>query len=273
MSNGDSRTFAEQQTPAQQSLAIEPAPQAYSVQPDPPAAIAQAPPPPAADPNAELTELRELRDKVGPMAKMVNELGGDVLMQHYTNYSQMVRDQQQPQAQPQQPRQDEWGNRLDTQPYYDDTQRADPEITQLRDELVQLKATMGQMTHSTGLDKIEAHSKRFFADEWPDLTADEQKQVSDGMKSQFDYYATTDQGRKFLANPQYAAIRALALNCLPPETMETALRRKIARESQGRQAMRTDAPTPSTGQEGMDLGTDAQTAWDRSLEAIQRETL
>jgi hypothetical protein len=231
-----------------------------------------AAPNPEPSTNAELEELRAFRQKVGQMAPLLEQLGGDTLYQHFTNYVQMMQ-KQQPTQQPQEPttpqRQD------DPWDYQDDPgQRAESvELTNMREEIVRLKSELGQLTHHTGLDKIEAHSRRFFEQEWPDLTPDERRVINDGMHRQFDAYSQSDAGRQFLANPRYEAVRALAFQHLTPEMMETVLRRKIARETQGRQAMRTDSPTPSTGQEGMDLSTDTQTAWDRSLDVIQRETL
>jgi hypothetical protein len=270
MSNGQQPPHDPQNPQAPTGIAG--APQGYAPVPDATPQLAQ-PATAGQDVNAELAELRAFRDKAGQLQTLVNEVGGDALYQHFTNYAQMMQ-QQQPQGQPaaQQPAQqpaandDPWG-------YQDDSRQESVELTNLREEIVRLKSQLGQLTHHTGLDKIESHSRRFFEQEWPDLLPEERQVITNGMHRQLDAYSQTEAGRAFLSNPRYEAVRALAFQHLPPQTMENVLRRKIARETQGRQQMRTDSPTPSTGQEGMDLSTDTQTAWDRSLEAIQRETL
>jgi hypothetical protein len=215
----------------------------------------------------ELTELRALREQVSPLMPLVEQLGGESLYQHYAQYANMLQERQNQPA-PQQPAQpqpaaesDPWGE-----------PQVDPYVQQLEAKIQALEGQVSNVTRSVGVDKVAAHSQRFFDQEFPDLTDAEKKTINDGMGRTFKGYADSEQGRSFLQNPQYEAVRALAINQMPPGMLEEVYRRKFERERTNRSRLSTDSyRTTAPGTEEVDMGDDFLSAWEGSAEKVRRE--
>jgi hypothetical protein len=202
---------------------------------------------------------------VEPLLPLVNELGGEGRYQHYAQYANMLQERQaRPQAPPEpQPSADPWA----------DQSQPDPVVSRLESEIAELKGQLVQVTRNVGVDKVAAHSDKFFREEYPDLTPEEQKRINDGMGRTLKSYANSDQGRAFLQNPQYEAVRALAINQMPREMIEEIHRRKFERERTSRSRLSTDTYRPSQpAQEEVDMGDDFLSAWVGSAEKVRRET-
>jgi hypothetical protein len=243
---------------------MEPAPASVPA----PESSPQEPAAPQIDPSIqqELTELRSLRDNVAPLMPLVNELGGEGLYQHYAQYATMLQERQrqpEPTAPEPTPSADPWA----------DTSQPDPVVARLESEISALKGQLGQVTRNVGVDKVAAHSEKFFRDEYPDLTPEERKRINDGMGRVFQGYAESAQGQAFLQNPQYEAVRALAINQMPREMIEEVYRRKFERERTSRSRLSTDTYRPSQpANEDVDMGDDFLSAWEGSAEKVRRET-
>jgi hypothetical protein len=216
----------------------------------------------------ELTQLRAMREQVAPIMPLVEQLGGDGLYQHYANYAEMLQRQQQPQQPTQEP-----ARQPDADPWGDPAQ-PDPHVQALQTEIQGLKGQLQQVTRNVGVDKVAAHSAKFFGEEFPDLTPAERSTINEGMGRVFKGYAAegNESGNAFLQNPQYEAVRALAINQMGPQLLEEVYRRKFEREREGRSRLSTDAyRTTSPATEDVDFGDSFVSAWEAAGEKVRRE--
>lgn len=213
----------------------------------------------------ELDQLRGVRDSVAPLLPLVEQLGGDGLYQHYANYASMLQERQQPAATPapEPQQQDIWADQPEAEPAY---------VQELRAKVEAQGTQLNQMTHNVGVDKVAQHSERFFRDEFPQLTPEERKHINDGMGRVFNGYTNSESGRAFLNDPQYGAVRTLALNQMTPKMLEEVYRRKFDAERTNRVARSTDSYRPvQPGQEEVDMGDDFLSSWEASAERVRRE--
>lgn len=256
----------------QQAVSYPSNPQQYQVEQAPPAPKpeAEAKPELPSEVQQELSQLREFREKAGNLAPLVEQLGGDTLYQHYSNYAQMIQDRNQQESNRQRgSQQDSYSYSAEADPYESSESR---EIRALKEQLGTAQRQISDLTRSTGLERMAQHSQRFFEQEFPDLSSQERDKINKGMRGQLETYAQSDQGRAFLQNPSYEAIRALALQHLPPNMMEEVYRRKFEREQRGRSRLATDSYRASRpAEEEVDMGEDFATTWERAGERARRE--
>lgn len=221
---------------------------------------------------SELSELRAFREQAGPMGDLIGSMGGESLYQHYANYANLLEQQRQQPQPPQQPSQPQ----RQSDPWDDspEAQNETLEITKLREDLVAAKNEINSIRNSVGTDKVRSHSQRFFEKEYPDLTPEERETIDKGMQQAIKAYSQSPQGQQFLQNPNYDAVRALALRHLTPQMLEEVHRRRFERERTQRSSLSTDAYRPSQpGTEEVDYGDDFLSAWNASGEAVRREGL
>lgn len=247
-----------------------PAPQGYAPTDDPTPELLQGdepqqqsvpgtepPAPDAAD--TELQELRELRDKVGPLKDYLDQGYTGSQIQGVLNQANQILEERKT-ATPAPPT-DEWGE----QPAQTDTT-----VQQLLDRIAALERGQGQMVHSSGMQKMEQLATQFYEKEWPDLTAEDRQKIDAGIARDFKGYSETPAGRDFLRNPTYIGVRSLALAHLDKDAMRRAVARESDRQRGVRSQMRTDEPSGSTGQESDNLGLDCATAWQRAGDVLSR---
>lgn len=251
MSNGATGGQAPQTVPGS-SQPVTLSPQQYQLeqQPQQPDPQQQAPQVPE-DVQAELTELRQLRERLGPMQNILQQMDGETLHQHYSRYAEMLRAQQNA---PEQPRQrsasredddDPWGDRLKNT----DSPYTDPEINALRNEmrgmLTQLQQSFESHRSNTGLDKVRALRDQFLDSDFPGLASEARDKIAQQMDQALSQYASTPEGRGFLANPQYESVRALGLRYVDRDTMREYFQQQMQDQARQRSARATDAYQPT----------------------------
>lgn len=148
----------------------------------------------------------------------------------------------------------------------------------LRRETQQLRQELRGVQAHTGIEKFQGHVKRFFSEEWPDLTDEDRTALDQTVRSRIQSYGSAPQGAAWMTNLTYDQVKQFIQGQMNRDMMRRAEDRARVRSSEEQRRAATDLPSSvrTTGREPASTPPqrvntkDVLNAWIESEQATRR---